>query len=211
MSVVTTQPEMLTSVPSRSPAWLGAGGSDDYPRDGAGMGGGRRVERRRSGVRRVNDGRLDGVARGGGVGADPGSYPGHGARRHHLIPRIRRLRRWWVTGVAALILAAFGLDSVPEVGGLGVPAFAASSPDDGVPGAVRAAAVPRWAAGGVGMRSAPAGFVVWVRPLQNLCGDARRSSHGPPDRTRRSHGAGRRTIPDDSRGISAVNRLVLMV
>ena len=25
---------------------------------------------------------------------------------------------------------------------------------------------------------------VGVRPLQNLCGDARRSSHGPPDRTR---------------------------
>jgi PAS domain S-box-containing protein len=49
MSVVTTQPEMLTSVPSTSPAWLGAGGSDDYPRDGAGMGGGRRVERRRNG------------------------------------------------------------------------------------------------------------------------------------------------------------------
>ena len=82
------------------------------------------------------------------------------------------------------------------------PAVAASSPDDGVPGAVRAAADPRWAAGGVGMRSALAGFVVWVRPLQNLCGDARRSSHGPPDRTRRSHAAGRRTIPDDSRGIS---------
>jgi hypothetical protein len=116
-----------------------------------------------------------------------------------------------VAGAAALILAAFGLDSVPEVGGLGAPAFAASSADDGVPGAVRAAAVPRWAAGGVGMRSALAGFVVWVRPLQNLCGDARRSSHGPPDRTRRSHGAGRRTIPDDSRGISAVNRFVLMV
>src|SRR5271169_3071165 len=35
--------------------------------------------------------------------------------------------------------------------------------------------------------------------------DLRRSTHGPPDRTRRSHGAGRRTIPDDSRGISAVN------
>ena len=65
-----------------------------------------------------------------------------------------------VAGAAALILAAFGLDSVPEVGGLGAPAFAASSPDDGVPGAVRAAAVQRWAAGGVGMRSALAGFVV---------------------------------------------------
>jgi hypothetical protein len=33
--------------------------------------------------------------------------------------------------------------------------------------------------GGVGMMSALAGFVVWVRPLQNLCGDARRSSYGP--------------------------------
>jgi hypothetical protein len=36
------------------------------------------------------------------------------------------------------ILPRFGLDPVPEVGGLGAPAFAASSPDDGVPGAVRA-------------------------------------------------------------------------
>ncbi len=49
MSVVTTQPEMLRSVPSTSNAWLGAGGSDDYPGDGAGMDGGRRVERRRNG------------------------------------------------------------------------------------------------------------------------------------------------------------------
>ena len=65
--------------------------------------------------------------------------------------------------------------------------------------------------GRVEMRSALAGFVVWVRPLQNLFGGARRSSHGPPDRTRRSRGAGRRTIPDDSRGISAVNQFVLMV
>ena len=29
------------------------------------------------------------------------------------------------------------------------------------------------------MMSAVAGFVVRVRPLQNLCGDARRSGHGP--------------------------------
>ena len=116
-----------------------------------------------------------------------------------------------VAGAAALILAAFGLDSVPEVGGLGAPAFAASSPDDGVPGAVRAAAVPRWAAGGVGMRSALAGFVVWVRPLQNLSGDARRSSHGPSDRTRPIAWSGTTNDPDDSRGISAVNRFVLMV
>ena len=33
-----------------------------------------------------------------------------------------------VASAAALILAAFGLDWVPEVGGLGAPAFAASSP-----------------------------------------------------------------------------------
>jgi PAS domain-containing protein len=49
MSVVATQPGMLTSVPSTSTAWLGAGGSDDYPGDGAGMDGARRVERRRNG------------------------------------------------------------------------------------------------------------------------------------------------------------------
>ena len=48
MSVVTTQPEMLTSVPSMADARLLAGGSHDYP-DGAGMGGDRRVERRRNG------------------------------------------------------------------------------------------------------------------------------------------------------------------
>src|SRR5271155_225765 len=63
-----------------------------------------------------------------------------------------------VEGAAALILAAFGLDSVPEDGGLGAPAFAASSPDDGVPGAVRAAAVPRWAAGGGGNEKRTGGF-----------------------------------------------------
>ena len=116
-----------------------------------------------------------------------------------------------VAGAAALILTAFGLDSVPEVGGFGATR-------------VCGVVARRWgawcrtggggsagAAGEVGMRSALAGFVLWVRRLQNLCGDARRSSHGPPDRTRRSHGAGRRTIPDDSRGISAVNRFVLMV
>ena len=49
MSVVTTEPGMLTSVPSTSNAWSGAGGSDDYPCDGAGMDGSRRVERRRNG------------------------------------------------------------------------------------------------------------------------------------------------------------------
>src|SRR5271166_1274429 len=49
MSVVTTQPEMLTSVPSASNGWWPAGGSQDYPRDGAGIDGGQRIERRRNG------------------------------------------------------------------------------------------------------------------------------------------------------------------
>jgi PAS domain-containing protein len=47
MSVVTTQPEMLTSVPSS--ARLIAGGSHGHPGDRAGMDGGRWVERRRNG------------------------------------------------------------------------------------------------------------------------------------------------------------------
>jgi hypothetical protein len=59
------------------------------------------------------------------------------------------------------------------------------------------------------MNSALAGFVVWVRPLQNLRVDARRSSHGPQiervDRVERED----ELIPDDSRGINAVNRFVL--
>jgi PAS domain S-box-containing protein len=49
MSVMTTQPELLASVPSVSNARLIAGGSHGHPRDGAGMDGGRRVERRRNG------------------------------------------------------------------------------------------------------------------------------------------------------------------
>ena len=49
MSVVTTQPEMVTSVPSTSNARLPAGGLSDYPRDGAGMDGSGRIERRRNG------------------------------------------------------------------------------------------------------------------------------------------------------------------
>ena len=49
MSVMTTQSEMLTSVPSMSSAQLLAGGSHGHPGDGAGMDGGRRVERRRNG------------------------------------------------------------------------------------------------------------------------------------------------------------------
>jgi len=48
MSVVTIQPEMLTSVAPTSNAGLLAGGSDQCCRDGAGMGGSR-VERRRNG------------------------------------------------------------------------------------------------------------------------------------------------------------------
>ena len=49
MSVVTPQPEMLTSVPSASSAQLLAGESNDCPRDAAGMDGSRRIERRRNG------------------------------------------------------------------------------------------------------------------------------------------------------------------
>ncbi len=49
MSVVTTQPEMLTSAPSTPNAGLLAGGSDGHTRDSAGVDGSRRVERRRNG------------------------------------------------------------------------------------------------------------------------------------------------------------------
>jgi PAS domain S-box-containing protein len=49
MSVVTTQPELLTSVSSRSKAQPLAGDSHAHPGDGAGTDGGRRVERRRNG------------------------------------------------------------------------------------------------------------------------------------------------------------------
>ena len=49
MSVVTTQREMVTSVPSMSNAQLPAGGLSDWPRDGAGMDGSGRIERRRNG------------------------------------------------------------------------------------------------------------------------------------------------------------------
>jgi PAS domain S-box-containing protein len=48
MSVMTTLPEMLTPVASTSNALL-VGGSPDYPRDGAGTDGDRRIERRRNG------------------------------------------------------------------------------------------------------------------------------------------------------------------
>ena len=57
MSIVTTQPEMLTSVPATSNTRLLGGGSHDYARDGAGMDGGRRVERRRNG--RSGDSPMD--------------------------------------------------------------------------------------------------------------------------------------------------------
>ncbi len=56
MSVVTTQPEMLTSVSSGSSAHLLAGGSHGHP-GGAGMDGGRWVERRRNG--RSGDSPMD--------------------------------------------------------------------------------------------------------------------------------------------------------
>jgi hypothetical protein len=46
MSVVTTQPEMVTSVLSTSNAGLLGGGLPDYPRDVAGIDGSGRIERR---------------------------------------------------------------------------------------------------------------------------------------------------------------------
>ena len=49
MSFVTTQPEMVTSAPSMSNPQLLAEGVHDYPRDGAGVDGSRRIERRRNG------------------------------------------------------------------------------------------------------------------------------------------------------------------
>jgi PAS domain S-box-containing protein len=49
MSFVTTQPAMLTSVPSVSNPRLFAGGSHGHSRDGGGMDGNRRIERRRNG------------------------------------------------------------------------------------------------------------------------------------------------------------------
>jgi PAS domain-containing protein len=61
MSIVTTQPEMLTSVPSTSNAWLRAGGSHAHRRDDAGMDGGRRIERRRNG--RSGDSPMDVLTR----------------------------------------------------------------------------------------------------------------------------------------------------
>jgi PAS domain-containing protein len=48
MSVVTTQPEMVTSAPSTANARLLGGGVDDCPRDGAGIDGSPRIERRRN-------------------------------------------------------------------------------------------------------------------------------------------------------------------
>jgi len=49
MSFVPTQSETPTPVPRTSNGWSLAGGSNAHRRDGAGMDGGRRVERRRSG------------------------------------------------------------------------------------------------------------------------------------------------------------------
>ncbi len=49
MSIVTTESEVPTSVPSMSNAQLLGGDSHDYPRDRAGKDGGPRIERRRNG------------------------------------------------------------------------------------------------------------------------------------------------------------------
>jgi PAS domain-containing protein len=57
MSVVTPQLEMLTSAPSMPNARLLSEDSHGHPHDGAGMGGGQRVERRRAG--RSGDSPMD--------------------------------------------------------------------------------------------------------------------------------------------------------
>jgi PAS domain S-box-containing protein len=57
MSVRTTQPGMVTSAPSTSKGWWPAGSSPDYRRDGAGIDGGQRIERRRNGS--VEDSPMD--------------------------------------------------------------------------------------------------------------------------------------------------------
>ena len=49
MSFVTTHPEMLMSAPPTSTGWLPAGGSHGHLRDGAGVDGSQRIERRRNG------------------------------------------------------------------------------------------------------------------------------------------------------------------
>jgi PAS domain S-box-containing protein len=49
MSVATTHPQMLTSVPSKSEPWLLGRGPHRHPRDGAGMDGSLPIERRRNG------------------------------------------------------------------------------------------------------------------------------------------------------------------
>jgi len=49
MSVIATQPEMVTPVPSTSNGRSPAGGLSECPRDGAGMDGSARIERRRNG------------------------------------------------------------------------------------------------------------------------------------------------------------------
>jgi PAS domain S-box-containing protein len=48
MSFVTTHPEMRTSAPSTSRGWSPAGGSHGHLRDGAGVDGSQRIERRRN-------------------------------------------------------------------------------------------------------------------------------------------------------------------
>jgi PAS domain-containing protein len=57
MSVVTTPPETLSSTPSISDTQLLGEGSKGHPRDGAGVGGNRRIERRLNG--RPGDSPMD--------------------------------------------------------------------------------------------------------------------------------------------------------
>jgi hypothetical protein len=101
MSVGTTQPEMLASEPSTSNARLLAGGAHDHPGGGAGMGGNRRVERRRNG--RSGDSPADILTRLPAVVVlERIPVPSLAMMRTATsCSRIRRLQRWWVTGRTA--------------------------------------------------------------------------------------------------------------
>jgi hypothetical protein len=88
MSVVTTQPEMLTSEPPTSNGWSLAGGSHAHRSDGAGVDGSRRIERRRNGS--SGDSPMDLLTRG------------YGAGRHHFV----RWRIWsWSCAMVRVVFA----------------------------------------------------------------------------------------------------------
>jgi hypothetical protein len=100
MSLVTTQPEMLTATPSASTALL-AGGISGHPSDGAARDGNRRIERRRNGGSYGSPmeilSRLPAV-----VVLERFPIPSLAmTRTASSCLRIRPLQRWWVTSRTA--------------------------------------------------------------------------------------------------------------